>query len=212
MSVLRNSWSAFSASIAGRYLKTYGHPSFSSKEMVADILLEQRGTAPFSILDLGCGNGHMYEYFVERGLQCHYTGVDFSDTLLAAARAAIGGDERVRLVQDDIGSLASIDGHYDVVLYSHTLEMLESPDQSLRRARDLGTIVMIRFFEPPDFEDDTTELREMEVGDGSRVPYLRRKMGRDYYRLILHKIGCETLDLYRDPSAKDQIHVLHFRG
>jgi hypothetical protein len=49
----------------------------------------------------------------------------------------------------------------------------------------------------------------MDVG-GEAVPYLRRKMSRDYYRLILAKAGCREVDVYRDESSKDQIHLLRF--
>jgi hypothetical protein len=39
---------------------------------------------------------------------------------------------------------------------------------------------------------------------------LRRKMSRDYYRLILSRIGCRQVDLYDDETSKDQVHVLRF--
>ena len=53
------------------------------------------------------------------------------------------------------------------------------------------------------------EICEMDVGDRV-VPYLRRSMSRDYYRLILARAGCESIDIYRCESALDQVHVLHF--
>ena len=52
------------------------------------------------------------------------------------------------------------------------------------------------------------ELKEMDVGKGP-VPYLRWKMGRSYYRLILSELGVSRVDVYRTP-ARDQVHVLHF--
>ena len=52
-------------------------------------------------------------------------------------------------------------------------------------------------------------LRWLDVGADKQVPYLRRKMSRDYYRLILSRLGCSKVDIYRD-TTKDQIHVLHF--
>ncbi|EIJ45206.1 hypothetical protein GWL_46460 [Herbaspirillum sp. GW103] len=49
----------------------------------------------------------------------------------------------------------------------------------------------------------------MDVGQKEQVPFIRRKMSRDYYRLILARIGCKNVDIYRD-TTKDQVHVLTF--
>jgi hypothetical protein len=96
-----------------------------------------------------------------------------------------------------------------VALYSHVLEMLGSPQLSLQRAAKLARTVVVRFFEPPDGEVDIVEIREMDVGD-RLVPYIRRTMSRDYYRLILARAGCEAIEIYRCESAVDQVHVLRF--
>jgi hypothetical protein len=109
-----------------------------------------------------------------------------------------------------VNTLAGIEGRFDVAIYSHVLEIIGSPESSLLAAKALAGRIMIRFFEPPDAEHDLVELREMEIGDGSTVPYLRRTMGRDYYRLILAKLGCMQVDVYQDETAKDQVHVLHY--
>ena len=86
--------------------------------------------------------------------------------------------------------------------------MLESPELSLREAKKVTNRILIRFFEPPEFEVDTVELREMDLGFGN-VPYLRRKMSSSYYNLILANINCRRVDVYRD-ATKDQVHLLHF--
>jgi hypothetical protein len=70
--------------------------------------------------------------------------------------------------------------------------------------------VVIRFFEPPEHEWDFVELREMDVGEGRTAPYLRRQIGREEYRLMLARCGCERVDVYDDETAADQVHVLHF--
>ena len=109
-----------------------------------------------------------------------------------------------------MNTLEGLDGHWDVAIYSHVVEILGSPEHSIRRAAQLADAIAIRFFEPPEFDDDLVELREMEVGDGTAVPYLRRKMSRDYYRMILAKSGCRSVDVYRDDFSKDQVHLLRF--
>ena len=210
MGTLDRSWGALTPQRAKEYLKSYGAPSAGSKQLLVEILSGMKRSGRLSILDLGCGNGHLYEFFRESGLECDYTGVDFSEPLIEAAKAAIGDDPHATLVRDDVNTLESVDRTFDVVLYSHVIEMLDCPEASLRAARKRAESIVIRFFEPPEAELDLVELREMEVGDGTTVPYLRRTMGRDYYRLILTRLGCTGVDIYQDETAKDQVHVLRF--
>jgi ubiquinone/menaquinone biosynthesis C-methylase UbiE len=207
---LERSWSAISPEIAAKYLKGYGAPSLASRQLLTDVLTEIGGGKSLRLLDLGCGNGQLYEFFHASGLPCRYTGVDFSDSLLAAARAAVGSDPNACFVRANIETLEGVVGDFDVAVYSHVVEMLSSPEASLTNARRLAGRIAIRFFEPPDFDTDLVELRELDVGDGRVEPYLRRKMSRDYYRMILAKIGCSRVDIYQEFGDKDQVHVLQF--
>lgn len=204
---LSDSWNAFSPEIASQYLKTYGHPAVSSKALLVDVLREAtRHIRKPSVIDLGCGNAQVGEYFVDQGFDCAYTGVDFSDVLLDAGRCAL---PTATLIKDDVNSLSAVKGHYDVAFYSHVIETLSAPEDSLAAARGLANTVVIRFFEPPEFPRDSVELRWLDVGSDKQVPYIRRKMSRDYYRLMLARLGCKSVDIYRDVS-KDQIHLLRF--
>ena len=207
MSQLSDSWSAFPPEVAAQYLKTYGHPAGSSKALLVDVLRQYTaGIRTPSVIDLGCGNAQLGEYFLEQNYNCRYTGVDFSDALLEAGRRAMPD---ATFIKDDVNFLEQIKGRYDVALYSHVVELLSAPEDSLAAARRVADIVVIRFYEPPEFERDSTELRWLDVGADVQVPYLRRKMSRDYYRLILSRLGCKGVDIFRD-SSKDQVHVLRF--
>jgi SAM-dependent methyltransferase len=208
MSKLQDSWNAFSPDISAAYLKTFGHPSLDSKQLLLDVLKEAASGTRLALMELGCGNGQLAEYFFEQKLDCEYTGVDFSEPLLAAGRKVFAGDARVRFVNDDVETLNGVSGRFDFVIYSHVIEMLASPERSLRAARQLADRIVIRFFEPPDFDTTTVELQEMNLGKGP-VPYVRWKMGRSYYRLILAELGATRVDIYRT-ATKDQVHVLHF--
>jgi SAM-dependent methyltransferase len=195
---------------AHEYLRSYGAPSEGSKRLLVEVLSHLAGQRELSIVDLGCGNGQLLETFRASGARWTYTGVDFSEPLLDAAREAFADDPAASFLQADVNTLERLDGAWDVALYSHVLEILGSPERSLLRAAELARAVAIRFFEPPEFDADVVELREMEIGDGTTVPYLRRMMGRDYYRMILAKAGCTRVDVYRDETSKDQVHLLHF--
>jgi ubiquinone/menaquinone biosynthesis C-methylase UbiE len=203
LSLISKSWQAFSPEIARIYLDGYGGPAESSKELLLNILKSNQAV---SILDLGCGNAQLYEYFKSQNYICKYTGIDFSEPLLAAAR---NKHPEAEFIADDVHKLDALSGrNFDFVIYSHVLEMLESPHASLLQAKEYSSRIAIRFFEPPEAEVDRVELLEMEGGKGL-VPYLRRTMSKKYYQLILHQIGCKRVDIYLDIS-KDQVHVLRF--
>jgi SAM-dependent methyltransferase len=207
--LLSKSWGAMTPGRAAEYLKTYGAPSEGSKQLLLEVIREHAGPRP-SLLDLGCGNAQLYEYFAAEGLDCTYTGVDVSAPLLQVARESLSGDANASFVEADVNTLEGVEGRWDVAIYSHVLEILPSPEASLLAARRLADRIAIRFFEPPDADVDLVEIREMEVGDGRMVPYLRRTMSRDYYRLMLAKLGCTRVDVYDDSTAKVQVHVLHY--
>jgi len=207
MSKLQDSWNAFSPDVSAKYLKSFGYPSLDSKQVLFDIL-KASSARPLRLLELGCGNGQLAEFFLESGLDCEYTGVDFSEPLLEAGRQVFAGNPRMRFIHGDVHLLDNLQGRFDFTIYSHVIEILSSPEQSLRAARRLSDRIVIRFFEPPDFDSTTVELREMDLGKGP-VPYVRWKMGRSFYRLILAELGATRVDVYRTPT-KDQVHVLHF--
>ena len=207
MSVLSDSWNSFAPEIAARYLKSYGSPSESSKILLLDVLRTcAKNTKNLKILDLGCGNGQIGEFLTDNNFSCEYTGVDFSEVLLDAAKVSL---PKSTFFKDDINSLEGITGNYDVALFSHVFELLSCPENSLSAARKFAKTVVIRFYEPPEFEMDTVDLRWLDIGSDKQVPYIRRKMSKNYYQLILSNTGCKSADIYRD-STKDQVHVLHF--
>jgi ubiquinone/menaquinone biosynthesis C-methylase UbiE len=211
MSILQDSWNNFSSDVARKYLKSFGSPSEDSKKLLADILLESGHGKPLRLIELGCGNGQLAEYLCARRLNFTYTGVDFSEPLLAAGREAFAGNKDVEFVMGDVHQLSEITGHYDYAIYSHVIEMLSSPEISLSNAKRIADRILIRFFEPPEQADTTVEIANLNLGnpDAPPSPYLRWTLGRDYYRLILAKLGAVRVDVYRTPT-KDQVHVLHF--
>jgi ubiquinone/menaquinone biosynthesis C-methylase UbiE len=206
--ILKRSWNAFTREHAEGYLTSIGHPSLNSRRILADVVLGMGRSV--SVLDLGCGNANLLEYLRHRGLNGTYTGVEFSEPLLDAARSVFASDAAARFVRADVNDLDGVSGSFDVAVYSHVIEMLGAPEQSLLASQRLARAIVIRFFEPPDHDFDSVEIREMEVGRDRTVPYLRRRMGRDYYRLVLARLGCEVVDVYQDEQARDQVHVLNY--
>jgi SAM-dependent methyltransferase len=207
---LTESWSAWSPGRARRYLRTEDAASVGSRRLLTEVLARLAGRGELSVIDLGCGNAQLYEYFKQAGLRCVYTGVDVSEPLLQAAREIHADDSTASFIHADLATLQGVEGTWDVAVFSHVVEILPAPENALRAARERATKVAIRFFEPPIFDTDVVELRHMEVGEGRSVPYLRRKMSRGHYRLILHNLGVSRVDVYQDETSKDQVHVLSF--
>ena len=210
-SLVKQSWSAFDAETANIYLDGYGHPSERSKILMASVLTELFGTREFHLADFGCGNGHLYGFFRQRGLNLRYTGYDFSTSLLEAARQKYPGDERVLFREADIQDPAMKGTAADIVLFSHVLETLECPGGGIAAARGLSPRIMVRFYEPPADRHDLVALRHMEVGPHEpKVPYLRRSFDAAFYDLLLIKAGCRSADIHQVEGDKDQIHILNF--
>jgi len=207
---LKHSWNAFSKEVAKQHSDTFGHPSMASRQLLLERLqaMEKR---LLRVIDFGCGNGQLCQYFLDNDLQMEYVGLDFSTALLYVAKEKLEHYPQVDFIKADINDPTEIKGLFDVAIYSHVFELLSSPERSLHYAHQLAGTVMLRFYEPPEFEFDTVELRQMELG-AEPVTYIRRKMSHDYYRLILAKSGCQRVDVYKDSGSKDQIHVLSFNA
>jgi ubiquinone/menaquinone biosynthesis C-methylase UbiE len=72
------------------------------------------------VLDLGCGNGRLYEFFSGRNID--YTGVDFSENLIRIAKEKYGD----KFVEGDILNLPFSEQKFDsvwsiAVLHHHSL-------------------------------------------------------------------------------------------
>ena len=211
--VLKKSWSSIVNSSAKNYLRGFSLDSAESKIVIADILKGMaRKDNKLSIIEFGCGNGQLFETFVDEKIDCHYTGVDFSEPLLSAARDNFTNFS-TSFVMDDVEKLTKIIGKYDVGIYSHVIETLSSPEESLFNAKKIVNVIIIRFFEPPNFAFDRVELREMPISEDSdaTAPYLRRQMSADYYQRMLFNLECKKVEIYDDLTSKDEVHVLHFK-
>ncbi|ROZ79121.1 trans-aconitate 2-methyltransferase [Ramlibacter sp. WS9] len=57
------------------------------------------GTRPFSVADLGCGYGALYDYLLLQQYNFSYLGVDLSESMIAAARERLRESRTARLLQ-----------------------------------------------------------------------------------------------------------------
>jgi len=207
MSILKSSWEAFSKESAEKYLNGFGNGSENSIKIVSEII--KKSETKLSIIEFGCGNGQFIKKLIKLDVEAHFTGIDFSDVLLDAAIEAL---PNCNFINDDVIKLNKVSTNFNIGIYSHVIETLESPIESLINASKICNIIIIRFFEPPNFDFDTVEIKEMTVDDENqiKVPYLRRKISKSYYNLILNEINCEKVEKYLDEYSKDEVHVLYF--
>lgn len=78
----------------------------------------------WTVLDIGCGTGAALAEYAEQG--CAVIGVDTSASMIAAARARLGGDADLRLSGG--GGLPVADGSADLVLISLVLHSIPRGD------------------------------------------------------------------------------------
>ncbi len=91
----------------------------------------------FSLLDLGCGDAHVFAPILRRIPPASYKGVDLSDTALALAAENLKSLPcPVRLAHSDMLSALSDGGTYDVIHSSFVLHHLSTEDKAefFRRA------------------------------------------------------------------------------
>ena len=144
-----------------------------------------------------------------RGEQVRADGLEV-DGLLQAGRERFEGSQETQFFEADIEDPELQIAPCDIVLFSHVLEIVQSPQKTLLAAKRNAPLVMIRFFEPPVGEFDVTQLLQMNIGIESTVPYLRRTMSAAYYNLILHEVGCQSVEMHQVEGDKDQVHLLRF--
>lgn len=91
-------------------------------------LLRRYVTPESRILDLGCGTGANLARLLRLGLPFgHYTGVDFSATMLTLARKRFGGLPDVTFSQADATALEDTGERHDVIVSTWLLEHIREP-------------------------------------------------------------------------------------
>ena len=139
------------------------------------------------VLDIGCGNAQLYPILKKNNPNLDYTGVDIVDSLLTAAKSVVGDGGKI--IKDDIFKyLTSSDSpRFDFGVLSHILECVESPDLLMGRASDLCEYIAIHWYDPPIYEYDATTIAKNPHSEDSFKPFIRRKMGKDYWSYIINR-------------------------
>ncbi|MEN6418053.1 MAG: class I SAM-dependent methyltransferase [Clostridiaceae bacterium] len=94
------------------------------RETIINTILDTAGvTRGVSILDVGCGTGVLFPYYLARGA-AGVTGVDLSPAMIAQAKAKFDSDPRVKLLCGDASALAL--GMYEACVVFNALPHFQS--------------------------------------------------------------------------------------
>jgi len=102
----------------------------TSRQAKADLesLLRRYVSPDTRILDLGCGTGVNLDRLLRLGLPFgHYTGVDFSSSMLALAQKRFGGMPSVTFLEGDATALEDVGERYDAIVATWLLDHLREP-------------------------------------------------------------------------------------
>ena len=82
-----------------------------------------------SLVDVGCGDGYLYDYLTRIGFRNNYTGIDRDRESIERAR------ERNKEVDYRIGELKDLQGSWDVVFSSRVLIHIPDLEENIRILR-----------------------------------------------------------------------------
>ncbi len=124
---IRDYWSARAESFDSHF----GHrmPPGPEREAWQAAIRARLGAAPLEVLELACGTGEVTGAL--RRLGHRVTGLDFSEAMLARARAKHAGDAGARFILADAEYTREPEGRYDAVVCRHLVWTLTDPQAAL---------------------------------------------------------------------------------
>lgn len=119
---IRAYWSARAES----FDQSFGHAIKSDRELEAfqRLIRESFGPEPLDVLDLACGTGEITRALLS--LKHRVTALDFSEAMLARARAKHG--KAARILLGDAEHLLDDDASYDALITRHLVWTLTDPE------------------------------------------------------------------------------------
>ncbi|MGX1787588.1 class I SAM-dependent methyltransferase [Bosea sp. NPDC055332] len=119
---IRSYWSGRAAT----FDQQVGHAIKSDAELAAfqSLLRQSFGAEPREVLDLACGTGEITRALLSLGHKV--TGIDFSEDMLARARAKHG--DNARILAGDAERLLDDDASYDALVTRHLVWTLTDPE------------------------------------------------------------------------------------
>lgn len=189
------SWANIDPELSKSYLHYY---SKSMKFELAEFIKTLENP---KILDIGCGNAQIYPIIKAANPNLKYYGIDISQNLLNAAASVISPNDA--LIQGNIYDFLNHNtDKFDVSILCHMVECSESIDFLISNSINTCSYLAIIWFDYPKYEYDSVYINHNpHSGDSSEFkPYIRRKIGKDYWNMVIHK---NNLELVYTRSSND---------
>ena len=200
--ITNKSWSNIDSTSAQNYLKYYpADTKISLSKFIQSLDVES------TILDIGCGNAQLYPILKQFNDRFIYYGVDISDTLLEVAKNTVS-EKDVLIKQDLFQFLNTNTDRFTFTVFSHLLECTESPDFMINKAARISDYIAIIWYDPPRYEFDSASVAKNPhtSDDGSLKPFIRRKIGANYWKHIIDNLNLQLVhDVKRD--SKDVLEI-----
>jgi len=195
--ITNQSWGAITDELAKTYLHHYPKQMKESlSKYIATI------TDKPKVLDIGCGNAQIYPILKNNNLNIEYTGVDITDSLVSVAKGVVGVNDKI--IKDDIFKfIINTEEKYTFGILSHMLECIESPDLMMGIASQKCDYVAIHWYDTPKYDYDAVTISRNPHSEDSFKPYVRRKMGKDYWQYIVNRHNLELV--YSDSAGENNV-------
>lgn len=197
----------FTEEYAAVYDLLYGGKNYAEEAAFVLDRLRAHGTAPRTLLDIGCGTGRHAEAFARDGVDVH--GADLSDQMIRQALhrcQSLPADVRARLAfsSADVRAL-SVGQTFDaaaalfhVISYLTDNESLDRAFQSIRRHLAPGAPFLFDFWYGPAIHRDGVERRERsaesDLWQVTRITEPVWEKDRDMVRVNFHITGRRKAD------------------
>lgn len=204
-SVIENSWNSFEANYAENYL--HDADKTLPYELINYIFSNFKNP---SIVDIGCGNARLYEYFSNFNKEYSYQGYDISTPLVDAANKKFGErlNFKCNLIDSSLTSLK--DKKFDIAICSHVVELCDSPEKLFYYLSNISKTIAIIWYEYPRFEFSELEIRNYVSHDTAKkgiiTPYLRNRYSKHYLNFLLSRFNLKSV--LRRTISSDEKDVL----
>ena len=162
------------------------------------------GAERFSVLEVGCGDGHVLAELARRGFGPELVGAEVSAT---AARMARDHAEITRVVTFDGNRLPFPDSSFPLVIATHVLEHVTHPLALLQEMRRVATSFVV--IEVP-LERNLAARRPRAIALSRQVGHVQR-FSRSDVRQLITDAGLSTVSDLTDPLPR-RLRAFHDGG
>ncbi len=161
-----------------------------------EVLLRSFKYRPETVLDIGCGNGHLIEYLSGQWMETAFTGIDLSAEAIRHARKRV---PKAKLITGAVGEVKL--PQFDLVIMQGVAEHFEDLPAGLKAARETMTEMGLMYIEVPNcLGYPTSEKREgyRRITFGSRQ--LEWHLTRASWEKALAEAGLTIVESINGPN------------